>query len=119
MKPADKLPKTLTQNRLDGRGRNGIFEIFHKNTRLRVISSDGHGWEHVSVSVRPSRKGGKRKKLPTWDDMCFVKSLFWDEEEAVIQYHPAKSEYVNIAEVLHLWKPVSAEIPTPPTWMVG
>lgn len=51
--------------------------------------------------------------------MCYIKSLFWDDEEVVIQYHPKKSEYVNLHPYcLHLWKPIGIEIPTPPKEMV-
>ena len=42
------------------------------------------------------------------------------DEEGVMQLHPKKSRYVNFAEnCLHLWRPIDAEIPTPPTYMVG
>ena len=40
--------------------------------------------------------------------------LFWDAEDVVIQYHPAKSEDVNNHDYcLHVWPPVEQEIPTP------
>ena len=67
----------------------------------------GIEWEHVSVSL-PNR-------CPNWLEMCHIKDLFWDKNEAVMQLHPAKSEYVNIHQFcLHLWKPLKAEIPLPP-----
>jgi len=51
---------------------------------------------------------------PNWREMCFIKDLFWDEEDVVIQYHPKKSEYVNLHNnYLHLWRPIGVEIPTP------
>lgn len=63
-----------------------------------VFGFDEDGWEHVSVSPY----GGK---TPTWDDMCRVKDMFWDDGEEVIQIHPKKSEYVNIMDnCLHLWR---------------
>ena len=41
-------------------------------------------------------------------------------EEAVVQIHPPRSEYVNFHETcLHLWKPVGREVELPPAWMVG
>ena len=53
--------------------------------------------EHVSV------KGPK--DTPRWETMCVIKDLFWDDEDEVIQYHPKKSEYVNMHKnVLHLWR---------------
>jgi len=52
--------------------------------------------------------------------MCFIKDLFWDVEDVVIQYHPAKSEYVNRHDYcLHLWKPVDFEMLAPPKELVG
>jgi hypothetical protein len=79
---------------------------------LHVVVSWGDGWEHVSVSLH--------HRCPTWDEMVFVKSLFWSDDECVIQYHPPKSEYVNCHPYcLHLWKPIDVAIPMPPTYMVG
>lgn len=37
------------------------------------------------------------------------------DDETVIEYHPAKENYVNIAEnCLHLWRPQRQAIPVPP-----
>lgn len=85
--------------------------------RLLVIASDGADWaecglpgtpwEHVSVSAA--------NREPTWAEMCWIKGLFWSEEELVIQYHPPASVYVNVhRHVLHLWRPVGVEVPMPP-----
>jgi len=96
----------------DEAGNNGAFLIPYQSFMLRVIASDGMGWEHVSVSL-PNR-------TPNWREMCFIKDLFWDVEDVVIQYHPAKSEYVNVHDnCLHMWKPVGVELPTPPKELVG
>lgn len=63
---------------------------------------------------------GSNDRTPTWDEMCFIKDQFWDAEDVVMQLHPAKSQYVNIhPNALHLWRPVGAEIPTPPAYLVG
>ena len=72
----------------------------------------GQPWEHVSVSL-PDR-------TPTWAEMCWVKNLFWGDDECVVQFHPPKSEYVNRHEYcLHMWRPVSGEFPMPPRQCVG
>lgn len=93
-------------------GNNGCFLVEKENTQFMVIASDGMGWEHVSVSL-----GGR---TPTWEEMCFIKDLFWDEDDCVIQFHPPKSEYVNNHPYcLHLWKPKDREIPMPPRILVG
>lgn len=78
----------------------------------------GHAydWEHVSVHARHNNE----PRLSTWNEMCRVKNLFWDEEETVMQLHPAKANYVNDHPcVLHLWKPIAVQIPLPPSILVG
>lgn len=97
-------------------GNNGLFQIpgrTHRD-RLTVVASDGGGWEHVSVST-PYR-------CPTWEEMCKVKELFWDDpEDWAVQYHPPLSRHVNNHRYcLHLWRPTDCgEMPFPPDWMVG
>lgn len=67
--------------------------------RGSVICSTGAGWEHVSVSPY------KRRITPSWDDMCRIKDAFWKDDEAVIQIHPPKADYVNnMPNCLHLWR---------------
>lgn len=81
---------------------------------LGIIFSDGEGWEHVSVSQR------NRKHLPNWREMCFVKDLFWGEEDCVVQFHPPKSRYVNrCPNCLHLWRSTKEEMPQPDPTLVG
>ncbi len=75
-------------------------------------------WEHVSVTVSHKKKEASR--CPTWEEMCFVKNMFWNEDEVVVQYHPAKSDYVSMHPFcLHLWKPIGVTLPTPDPLMVG
>lgn len=93
-------------------GNNGFF-IIPERGGFKVIASDGAGWDHVSVSRLYTND------LPGWDDMCFIKSLFWDAEETVVQFHPKRSEYRGIAQVLHLWKKHGHEYELPPGIMVA
>ena len=77
-----------------------------------MIASEEMGWEHVSVS--------RSDRSPTWEEMCQVKDLFWDDTDCVIQYHPPKSDYVNNHPYcLHLWRPIGIELPRPPSFFVG
>jgi hypothetical protein len=97
-------------------GNNGAFKIDRGRTQFFIIASDGEGWEHVSVHAVSEGK----ERTPTWSEMCFIKDLFWDEDDCIIQYHPAKSEYVNMHKfTLHLWRPVNEIIPTPQKILVG
>ena len=97
----------------DHLGNNGAFQIRIKSgVVFNVISSQDHGWEHVSVSL-PYR-------APAWDEMCLIKGMFWDKDDWVVQYHPAESEYIDIHPYcLHMWRPMLGDLPTPPSWMVG
>lgn len=102
-------------------GNNGAFIIPHykiSNYEINCLVSDGMGWQHVSVTISSTEI--KVKRCPTWEEMCFVKSMFWNDDESVMQLHPPKSEWVNNHPYcLHLWKPDNAEIPLPLQVMVG
>ncbi len=95
-----------------GSGNNGYFEIPYMSKKLRVLSSDGMRWDHVSVSL-PNR-------CPTWKEMCFIKDLFFSKDETVVQFHPKQSEYVNCHKYcLHLWRDQSQKYKLPDSLMVG
>ncbi len=70
-----------------------------------VAGYNEDGWEHVSVSVADSGR-----KMPTWEEMCEVKSIFWRDDEEVHQIHPRAKDYFHgigdLQNVLHLWRPV-------------
>lgn len=90
----------------------GAFMIPHGSHELGVIAASGDGWEHVSVSL-PNR-------CPNWLEMCAVKALFWMPEDCVMQLHPPESEYIDQHPYcLHMWRPLEAELPRPPAYMVG
>lgn len=94
-------------------GNNGLFAIKKGKLKFHVIASDGLGWDHVSVTI------SNRKRTPSWPEMCFIKDLFFNESECVIQYHPAKSDYVNFNKYcLHLWRPQNESISMPDKIMV-
>lgn len=79
-----------------------------------VIWSYGGGWDHVSVAPY------KRHITPSWEDMCMIKNMFFDESEAAVQFHPARSDYVNmVPNCLHIWKPQNEKLPVPNSLMVG
>jgi hypothetical protein len=102
----------------DRDGHNGAFHVAGpRGARLVIIANDAlerdaRGWEHVSVSLS--------NRCPNWPEMCFVKDLFWEDEEIVFQLHPSKSEWINnYPYCLHLWRNVGIDPPTPPGIFVG
>ena len=105
-------PKMGLWNSTDADGMNGAFAIpinhGHKIMACCIVS-DGRclegteiePWEHVSVHIEEYGKD----RTPTWDEMCQVKNCFWNDDETVVQFHPAKKDYVNChPHVLHLWR---------------
>lgn len=111
--PMLKFPKTIAQcvvSNGEGERPNWLF-------RLLGIKSVSSGWEHVSVCVLVAQ--GKNRpyssRMPTWEEMCHIKKIFWEPGEVVMQLHPAEKDYVNNHHhVLHLWRPIKKAIPVPP-----
>lgn len=93
----------------------GAFKI----RALRIISSGtpkegdpGWPWEHVSVSLE--------NRCQTWDEMAQVKNEFWHEEETVVQFHPAREQYVNVhPHCLHLWRRLDVPTELPPRYLLA
>lgn len=81
---------------------------------MSFVASWGGGWDHVSIAPL------KRKITPSWETMCKVKDIFFKPEEAVIQIHPPKDEYVNnMPNCLHLWRCRYKDMVLPPSCFVG
>ena len=126
-----KMKQIFTHRLEDGRYRSGpmaspaghpygCFRVMGPSGRfLRIICAcatdrEAAGWEHVSVSIDTNNKTIKTHP-PNWNEMNFVKDLFWEDDETVLQFHPLKTEYVNIHPgVLHLWRQVGVNHPLPP-----
>ena len=107
MKPFSEI---RNDNRFQSRGAasdGGDGWVTIKGAIFVVVYSNGGGWDHVSVS--------HKSRCPTWPEMCVIKDIFFEEEECCVEYHPAKSNYVNIhPNCLHIWKPQNRSIPVPP-----
>jgi hypothetical protein len=78
------------------------LRVYARKGGLKVLFSvdnlhgDGKTWIHVSMS--------KEFHLPTYDDMCSVKSIFIGDDRQALQIFPKKSEWINIHPfTLHLW----------------
>ncbi len=117
--PTPSIPEIYFSD--DSYGFNGLFRLPNEGNIIRCIASDGMDadgpewkWQHVSVSVEID------KRPPRWGLMCWVKDLFWEPEDWVCQFHPAKSECVNFHPAcLHLWRPLAEKLPTPLAIMAG
>lgn len=125
MKDIEEIKKTMGM-KIKAEKKNGfggsVFPIEYKNGKAKIVQdydkvlnfmfSWACGFEHLSVSTTV--------KTPTWEQMCKMKDIFWNEDEVCMQLHPAKENYVNnMPYCLHIWRPINKEIPTPPNLMVG
>ena len=115
MKTIDEIRKTrnlFIEAETDNAGMGGYYYDVISGKNLNFIFSYQMGWEHLSVSM-PS-------KTPSWDQMCRMKDIFWNKDEACVEYHPKEEDYVNMhQQCLHIWKPTEEYLPTPPHILVG
>ncbi len=103
----------------------GAFKLdspTRKGYEILVIASPGGdvgegrivAWEHVSVHVSSNFTGAWADYTPTWEEMDYVKGLFWDEADVVMQLQVNDGQKVNVHKhTLHLWRPTDREIPLP------
>lgn len=108
---------------------DGVFNIPHyriKGYVFKIIFSSNMGWEHLSVTLTTIVTQQSKKILKpvdrcaTWEEMCFLKDLFWEVTECVVQFHPPMAEHIsNHPYCLHLWRSTEKEFPAPDSIMVG
>ena len=61
-----------------------------------------------------------KQRKPYASVIWSLKDDFFRDDEVVVQFHPAKEQYVNnLQNCLHLWRCQSDDFPTPPSIMVG
>ena len=116
----NKFPDYIEKNRYQLPGypitnegdKQGYFRFKKNGNIYHCIVSSGLDWDHVSVIL-------DKKRCPTWDEMCWIKDLFFDVNEMVIQIHPKKNQYINLSKnCLHLWRYQKEEFPFPDKIMV-
>lgn len=91
---------------------NGVFVLRVRGGNLAILASSGGGWDHVSVS--------RKDRCPTWDEMDYVKRLFFRDDETAMQLHVPPTQHKNCHPYcLHIWRPHEAAIPRPPAIMVA
>lgn len=97
----------------EGDGGNGVFIVPGPcGCDLRVIVSDGEGWDHVSVSTP--------RRCPNWPEMEHVKRLFFKDDETAMQLHVPTGDHRSYHPYcLHIWRPQNVEIPRPPAEFVA
>jgi hypothetical protein len=94
-------------------GPDGFAAIVRTDTgtKLLVICGWGGGWDHVSVSTKT--------RTPRYQEMKLIKRLLFKPDEWCVEYHPPATSYIsNNDNVLHIWRPQTEALPTPPSVFV-
>lgn len=97
-----------------GNNKSGMFHLPSPVDEhpIRVLASCGYDWDHVSAS--------RIDRCPTWEEMEYVKKMFFRKNETVMQLHVPEEDHINCHPYcLHLWRPQFMEIPRPPSILVG
>jgi hypothetical protein len=97
-----------------GDGGNGAFiiPVPGQITALKVVASNGEGWDHISVSVNGE------PRTPTWAEMEIAKKAFLGDVTAMQLHLTAKDHISCHPYTLHIWRPHNRDIPLPPKIMV-
>lgn len=101
------LPAPQDWHVIDTRG-DGLAWERMVGSRLYVVEDicvkeDGRHWLHVSISKHNG-------KMPNWDDIQTMRTLFVGEDRECYMIFPPKERYVNIhSACLHLWSCLDAE----------
>lgn len=78
---------------------------------MRILASQGEGWDHVSVS--------RKNRLPNWKEMDHIYRMFFKEDEVAIHFHVPEKQKVNFMPTcLHLWRCQSETPKLPPIELV-
>lgn len=116
MKTLEELketPNLCIKGRLTANGAED-FQMYHGfvewyGFRGSVVFGYNEGglMEHVSISSY------RKRQLPSWDDMCRLKKMFFRDDEMVVQIHPEAERYLHgvngLGNVLHLWRPKNGD----------
>ena len=112
MKDMSQMPGRIALHGDMGDAHNGFAIVKINGMAVKIMFSNGGGWDHVSVSTSV--------RCPTWPEMCIVKDRFFEPDDVVVQFHPRASEYRNChIYCLHLWRCQYQEFPTPDPIMVA
>lgn len=95
-----------------GDATGGCFLLEYCGVELRIVASNGGGWDHLSVSTAD--------RCPTWMEMEHVRKIFGKSYEIWVQFGVPSTEHINFHPYcLHWWRHHHREIRLPPSNMIG
>lgn len=93
----------------DSAGNNGTFSFEAEGYKFLCAAVEGAEWENVSVQINRSRQ-------PDQEQLLFIRSLFWDDDDIVVFFLPAPKNYTPIVQ---LWRSKKFKMITPPLELIG
>lgn len=95
MKKLDEIVKNRLITKVVKMAEDGVmFNFKYKSREYEVIASNGGGWDHVSIYPL------HQKHMPSWDVMCTLKNICFNDDEVVMELHPAKKRLCELGRVL-------------------
>lgn len=86
------------------------------NKYLKTTMYVNDTWQMVSAQLI-DKWGQKQDEYPTWDEMCLVKDMYFNPNDAAIQF---MTEFPNVdSHTLCIWRPLTLDLPRPDSRMVG
>lgn len=90
-----------------------------KNGFYNVITTETKEWKRVRVSLL-DKYYHPLDRYPKWDEMCLIKEMLFNDDEAVIEIH-TNDEFKMYEKdyTIDLWRPLNKEMPLPNPDLVG
>lgn len=89
-----------------GDAENGFFRMNILGREFYICASTDGVWEHLSISPC------KGKKVANYEELCYIKRKFFNEDEVAVHYFVDGENKVNICDsCLHLWRNKSMPLP--------
>lgn len=105
MKTPEQIAKTANLMILKNDESGGIGVVEFGKFKGNVIWGRAEGGEYDHVSV------ASPKRIPTWEELCKIKDMFFEDEEECYQVFPKKSEYVNVHKnCMHIWRDIKPTV---------
>jgi len=90
----------IDENLRTGKFRNSMFVHDGFTVMFTVENHGTSAYQHLSVS--------RKERYPSWDEIVLFRSLFFEDDDEIVQVIPKESDYVNVHDnCFHMWLDIS------------
>ena len=86
-----------------------------QNHQISVRQNQDDSWIRINVRTM-NKRGNLAKRYPSWEEMCMAKKIYFDEEEACVQF---RDKEMNEDFSIDIYKPIQKKLICPPSILVG